>query len=191
MWRLIAGIAKHADDVVRPIARNADDLARPFVRNVDDLEKPFARNAGDLARRNPGDIPNTRPPLGSHRTVSSFPRAAATERSSCERDSSPTGLRAACEKFSAIRAKPFPRRIVNLADSRFAHMLYLHMAALAAVNELSFSAPTLLEETVLHEQHYWSKQFEAKYSDSILDMESFVAGAPTDYGGHYFTRWST
>ena len=56
-------------------------------------------------------------------------------------------------------------------------MLYLHMAALASVEKLPISATTLLENTVAHEQRYWSKQFEDKYAEEILDSRAFQAEA--------------
>ena len=83
----------------------------------------------------------------------------------------------ACHAFAQVRGKSVPQREVDLEDARFGRMLYLHMAALAAVDELPISASSLLEDTVSHEQRYWSKQFAEKYASRSLDRSKFTAGA--------------
>ena len=83
----------------------------------------------------------------------------------------------ACHAFAPVRGKSVPQREVDLEDARFGRMLYLHMAALAAVDELPISASGLLEDTVSHEQRYWSKQFAETYASRSLDSSKFTAGA--------------
>jgi tetratricopeptide (TPR) repeat protein len=56
-------------------------------------------------------------------------------------------------------------------------MLYLHMAALACVEQLPVSADALLDDIVSHEEHFWLRQFEETYSTKLLDRIKFAAGA--------------
>ncbi|MCH8044837.1 MAG: tetratricopeptide repeat protein [Planctomycetes bacterium] len=83
----------------------------------------------------------------------------------------------AYQAFATLPNKPAAERSVDLTDQRFARMLYLHMAALATVEDLPISAAGLLDETLSHEQRYWSKQFQEKHAASTLDQDAFTAAA--------------
>ncbi len=62
----------------------------------------------------------------------------------------------AAARFAEKLGKKSIRRAPPLfADERFTRVLYLHMAALASVEELPFAANTLLEVILEHEEHFW------------------------------------
>ena len=83
----------------------------------------------------------------------------------------------ASEAFAKVRGKAVLQANVEIGDKRFGRMLYLHMAALASVEELPVSADALLEEIVSHEEHFWRRQFEETYSAKLLDRAEFTASA--------------
>lgn len=56
--------------------------------------------------------------------------------------------------FAKARNRPTPAGTVDLEDERFGRMLYLHMAALAAVEGLSPAPDTLLKDILEHEQRF-------------------------------------
>lgn len=63
----------------------------------------------------------------------------------------------AARKFAGILGVPtVPDPPTALSDARFGHILYLHMAALAAVLGLPFEPATLLDVTLDHEERFWS-----------------------------------
>jgi len=62
----------------------------------------------------------------------------------------------AAQRFAGVRGHswsqvPHP----ELNDSRFDRVLYVHMAALASVEGLSFTADSLMEELLDHEERFW------------------------------------
>lgn len=76
--------------------------------------------------------------------------------------------RAAVTSFSSRRKQASPReQPEDLADAIFDRVLYLHMAALAAVDDLDLRTPrscrpeseaTLMEATLEHEERYWDER---------------------------------
>ncbi|WP_240486447.1 tetratricopeptide repeat protein, partial [Hyalangium minutum] len=68
-------------------------------------------------------------------------------------------FREAAEWFAKAQRKAYtPRPIPPLADEHFERVLYLHMAALAAVEGLEFKANTLMEVVLDHEERFWEAQ---------------------------------
>lgn len=67
---------------------------------------------------------------------------------------------AAIERFAQVRGR-WPARSTRprLDDPRYDRMLYVHMAALAAVDGYSHTARTLLNDTLDHEERFWVQQF--------------------------------
>nr|WP_241758448.1 tetratricopeptide repeat protein [Myxococcus landrumus] len=62
----------------------------------------------------------------------------------------------AAERFAALRGKAYVGPAsVSLADECFDRVLYLHMAALASVEGLSFEANTLMDVILDHEERFW------------------------------------
>jgi tetratricopeptide (TPR) repeat protein/nucleoside phosphorylase len=80
----------------------------------------------------------------------------------------------AAEKFAEKRGKKYvPRASVPFTDERFARVLFLHMAALASVEELAFESNTLLEVILDHEEHFWESR--ARQGDVALSMQRALA----------------
>ncbi|REG24498.1 tetratricopeptide (TPR) repeat protein [Archangium gephyra] len=80
----------------------------------------------------------------------------------------------AAEKFAEKRGKRYvPRALVPFTDERFARVLYLHMAALASVEELAFEANTLLDVILDHEEHFWAAH--AQQGDLVLARQRSLA----------------
>ena len=68
-------------------------------------------------------------------------------------------FREAVEWFAKAQRKAYtPRPIPPLTDEHFERVLYLHMAALAAVEGLEFEANTLMEVVLDHEERFWEAQ---------------------------------
>jgi len=80
------------------------------------------------------------------------------------------------DKFAAVRGKPVPKSPVDLSDERFGRPLYLHMAALAAVEGLSPTADSLLHGIVTHEKRFWVRPFEDGHRRDF-DRAHFMARA--------------
>jgi tetratricopeptide (TPR) repeat protein len=65
-------------------------------------------------------------------------------------------FREAAKEFSRRQGKRFePQALPPLSDKRFERVLYLHMAALAAVEGLRFEAHNLMEVILDHEERFW------------------------------------
>jgi tetratricopeptide (TPR) repeat protein/nucleoside phosphorylase len=63
----------------------------------------------------------------------------------------------AAERFARRQGKKYERRALSaLSDKRFERVLYLHMAALAAIEGLTFEARTLMEVILDHEERFWA-----------------------------------
>ncbi|MBM3457942.1 MAG: hypothetical protein FJX77_05355, partial [Armatimonadetes bacterium] len=90
--------------------------------------------------------------------------------------------------FAAIQRVTRPERERDLSDPRFGRVLYLHLAALAEVEQgvdlraarpsetESSPAETLLDWVVEHEQRFWLDQFRTGLSTD-LQQEAFQTGA--------------
>lgn len=62
----------------------------------------------------------------------------------------------AAERFARMRGRRYERRAsIPLTDRRFERVLYLHMAALVAVEGIGFEANTLMEVVLDHEERFW------------------------------------
>ncbi len=62
----------------------------------------------------------------------------------------------ALQRFAALRGHAPPQGPrPALEDPRFERVLYVHMAALAAVEGLSFTAESLMQEILDHEERFW------------------------------------
>jgi tetratricopeptide (TPR) repeat protein/nucleoside phosphorylase len=63
----------------------------------------------------------------------------------------------ASETFAVMLGRPpVPRRPIPLDDARFERVLYLHMAALAAVEDAELEASSLLDVILDHEERFWT-----------------------------------
>ena len=80
--------------------------------------------------------------------------------------------------FARCLGKPAPPAPPDgsLKDTRFGRPLYLHMAALAAVEGLPVTADSLVGEIVCHEQRFWSRRYRELHPGDALDQAEFVAG---------------
>ena len=80
--------------------------------------------------------------------------------------------------FARCLGKPAPPAPPegSLKDTRFGRPLYLHMAALAAVEGLPVTADSLVGEIVRHEQRLWSRRYRELHPGDALDQAEFVAG---------------
>jgi nucleoside phosphorylase/tetratricopeptide (TPR) repeat protein len=67
-------------------------------------------------------------------------------------------FRLAAESIAAFQGREVPTAAPALGDARFNRALYVYMAALAAVEERQFTANSLMEETLLHEERFWLVQ---------------------------------
>ncbi len=82
-------------------------------------------------------------------------------------------FREAAKAFAKERNKKAPEGAVpGLADPRFERVLYVHMAALVAVEGGKIEADTLIEDVLDHEQRFWREQIERVDVD---DMRHVVA----------------
>lgn len=71
-------------------------------------------------------------------------------------------VRTTVARFAEILHRPLPSGpLPPLDDSRFERVLCLHMAALAWASDRSFTAESLMEEILDHEQHFWLVQAKA------------------------------
>lgn len=82
-------------------------------------------------------------------------------------------VREASKVFATLSpAGVAPSPIPSLEDERFKRVLYLHMAALASVRGLRFTAETLMDDILEHEEHFWLLQ--AKEMGGDIAEEIFV-----------------
>lgn len=80
----------------------------------------------------------------------------------------------AAKRFAEERGKPYQHRAtVQLLDGRFERVLYLHMAALAAVEGLEFEANTLMEVVLDHEERFWEDR--ARLDDVKRSFQGAIA----------------
>ena len=76
--------------------------------------------------------------------------------------------------FAAALGKPDPQQEIDLADERFARPLYLHMAALAAVENLDTNPATLLSVILDHERSFWGRGWKQLGADTGGDYEAIA-----------------
>jgi nucleoside phosphorylase/tetratricopeptide (TPR) repeat protein len=74
---------------------------------------------------------------------------------------------------AAVRTNEYPP---DLSDDHYSRVLYLHIAALAAVEGLSAPTDQLLAEILDHEARFWRWQYPRQFPDDPLDHAEFVAG---------------
>jgi nucleoside phosphorylase len=67
-------------------------------------------------------------------------------------------FREAAARFATVLGKDIPGAVPSLDDPRFDRVLYVHMAALAAVNGREVKANQLLQDTLEHEERFWWSQ---------------------------------
>lgn len=78
----------------------------------------------------------------------------------------------AAQALAERRGAPVPVELPDLSDARYQRVLYLHMAALAAVEGLEIRADQLLAELIKHEESYWLKRAELETAD-VREREDF------------------
>jgi tetratricopeptide (TPR) repeat protein/nucleoside phosphorylase len=65
----------------------------------------------------------------------------------------------AARKFAEMQGRPAVLQPpIALDDDRFERVLYLHMAALAAVEDITFGASSLMDAILDHEQRFWVRE---------------------------------
>ena len=82
--------------------------------------------------------------------------------------------------FAEVLGKPVVRRPpIELSDLRFNRVLYLHMAALAAVEGVAFDAGTLMDVILDHEERFWKTEAAARQHTQVdvLLARQLVAAA--------------
>jgi tetratricopeptide (TPR) repeat protein/nucleoside phosphorylase len=80
----------------------------------------------------------------------------------------------AAERFAAMRGKVYVKRSpASLSDEHFERVLYLHMAALASVEGLSFEAKTLMDVSLDHEERFW--EVRARQADVAFSLQRSLA----------------
>jgi nucleoside phosphorylase/tetratricopeptide (TPR) repeat protein len=80
----------------------------------------------------------------------------------------------AAERFAQVRKVTYQRRAtIPLTDERFERVLYLHMAALAAVEGLDFAANSLMDVVLDHEERFWETR--AKLDDVSRSFQKSMA----------------
>ncbi len=97
-------------------------------------------------------------------------------------------FREALEVFAAVRRKSVVGRApIRFDDERFERVLYLHMAALAAVEGTEFRAGTLMEVTLDHEERFWMERgrVSGNVRTGAIDVEAArrIVAAATLRGG--------
>ena len=84
--------------------------------------------------------------------------------------------------FAAVQERsPLVRAPIALDDPRFERVLYLHMAALAAVENAAFDAGSLMDVILDHEERFWRSGRQASTIDVSLGRE--LVAAATLRGG--------
>jgi len=71
--------------------------------------------------------------------------------------------------------------VPDLSDERYGRVLYLHMAALTAVDGLSAPADRILAEVLTHEEHFWLRVYPERHAErakgtGLLHAAEFAAG---------------
>jgi nucleoside phosphorylase len=87
--------------------------------------------------------------------------------------------------FAAVRGKPAVLRPpFALIDERFERVLYVHMAALAAVEGIRFDAGTLMDAILDHEERFWVTEAAARYAAAVdVALARQLVAAGTLRGG--------
>jgi len=87
--------------------------------------------------------------------------------------------------FAAVLGKPTVLRPpITLADPRFERVLYLHMAALAAVEGVAFDAGTLMDVILDHEQRFWQTEVATRQQTAVdVPLARQLVAAATLRGG--------
>jgi hypothetical protein len=163
-------------ELLRPVARLHHAGGPGHVRVI-----LLARNAGDWwthlssSEAERQDLLSQRPPL-------ELPPLAARDEERVE------AFRHAAKAFAALRECPPPAQpALSLDDARFEGALYLHMAALAAVDGLSFTAETLMARVLDHEERFWLRRvLAARLGESLgngLRGDKPVNGDPPAFPG--------
>lgn len=95
----------------------------------------------------------------------------------------------AAKAFAKVRGRPAVLRPpIALDDERFSRVLYLHMAALAAVEDVAFDAGSLMDAILDHEERFWVRQAAARHSvDVDVALARQLVAAATLRGG-FVTR---
>jgi nucleoside phosphorylase/tetratricopeptide (TPR) repeat protein len=75
-----------------------------------------------------------------------------------ERGSREEVFRLAAESLATFREREAPEGVPALEGVQFDRALYVHMAALAAVERRPFTADSLMDETLDHEERFWLVQ---------------------------------
>ena len=84
----------------------------------------------------------------------------------------------AYEQFAKhLNRTSLPPNQIDLSDSRFGRVLYLHMAALACVEGIDPRPDQLLREIVSHEERFWTRQFAAVLPGDPLGRTVFLEAA--------------
>ena len=93
--------------------------------------------------------------------------------------------------FADFMGKPSSDRSVDLEDERYGRILYLHIAALAAVEGLPVHADSLIDDIVRHECHFWNQQYKDQFKKDLDEADfrwrcarlvaalTLLGGAPT------------
>jgi tetratricopeptide (TPR) repeat protein/nucleoside phosphorylase len=91
----------------------------------------------------------------------------------------------AARVFAVVLGKPAVLRPpIALADPRFERVLYLHMAALAAVEDVAFDAGTLMDAILDHEQRFWQTEAVALGQAAVsVELAQELVSAATLRGG--------
>ncbi|MFL5351079.1 tetratricopeptide repeat protein [Archangium sp.] len=80
----------------------------------------------------------------------------------------------AAEKFAKMRGKEYVKRAsFPLTNAHSEQVLYVHMAALAAVEGLAFEANTLMEVILNHEERFWEAR--AQQDDVVRSLHRSLA----------------
>lgn len=91
---------------------------------------------------------------------------------------------AAATRLAELRGRTAPKQAPPLADERFGRVLYLHMAALASVENLTPTADTLMEETLRHEESFWQRHANERLRATIdVALARQLLAAATLRGG--------
>lgn len=142
----------------------------------------LARNAGDwwasLRERDGGVC----------RVLDDAPRPVRHLRPMVDADGRAAEFLRAATAFAAHSGRSLPADVPDLTDRRFDQVLYLHMAALAAVDGLDPRADTLLDALLAHEKRMWIDHAgidrdDAHEVDEFLCSARAVLGAATLRGG--------
>ena len=81
----------------------------------------------------------------------------------------------AATRYRAVRRFDGDARPPSLDDARFGRVLYLHMAALAAVEGLPVDAQSLMETVLDHEERFWEQRAEPRGGDRGFSRHMKVA----------------